>query len=94
MCDCYMASCAVCGEPLPVHLADFDTGREEVALFCGEHIPFQDVSVFVVIKRWERDPSEPEVGWRMGIRSLTDNARKHAAGNVPNISSECERLDR
>jgi len=38
MCDCYQAPCEVCGKPLPIHIADFCTDRENVKVWCHEDI--------------------------------------------------------
>lgn len=113
MCDCYHHACKVCGEPLPVHLNDYDTNREEVEVFCEKHLPDNDVVVFTLteatkdrvpkklskkeIKQIRKSQDivyiisemcenrEYPVGWKMGIRALTDNARNNARGNNPNL---------
>jgi len=37
MCDCYIEHCIICGRPIPFHLGDFDTERDEIAVICGDH---------------------------------------------------------
>ena len=37
MCDIYTARCAICGSPVPMHLGDFLTGRDEISVFCPKH---------------------------------------------------------
>lgn len=37
MCDIYVARCALCGSPVPMHLGDFLTGRDEISVFCPKH---------------------------------------------------------
>ena len=50
MCDCYEAPCKVCGLPLPVHLADWNTKRDEIEVFCKGHIPKENVRIFTLIE--------------------------------------------
>jgi len=35
MCDCYIAHCVSCGKPIPMHLEDFNTARDEILVYCG-----------------------------------------------------------
>lgn len=125
MCDCYHARCKVCGRYLPVHLGDYNTKRNEIEVFCQEHLPNTDIKIFTLseassnnhvpknisddekadIKRkrtelfgdddslesldWYLDHItehvEYPVGWKMGIRCLTPNAKKHEVMNHPNL---------
>jgi len=87
MCDCYGAKCEECDEVLPVHLGDYDTDRDEVKVFCKDHIPDMDCRVFTTIE----DDCDDECGtglkkgWKMAIRYLTDNARMNKNKNSPNV---------
>jgi len=72
MCDCYEQSCLVCGKGIPVHLADYKTGRDEVFVIHEE--------CFEKIKRRFTDFEESPVL----IISLTGNALSNADGNYPN----------
>jgi len=63
-----------------MHLEDYSTGRDEVEVFCGSHIP-------------EKSERKDGVLWSIGqgksktkifIRSLTQNAKKHWKGNCYN----------
>lgn len=80
MCDCYIDKCKECGEEIEMHLSDFDTGRDEVEVYCEAHIP--------------KDRSEGMI-WLYGdgkernkafVRALTYNAVAHMSGNHPNYS--------
>jgi hypothetical protein len=101
MCDIYCGECKICGADLPVHLGDYDTKREEVEVFCSEHLPKKDVRVFTLLEDdvYEDLPYVPAVvchhiGWKMGIRYLTENARENKEKNYPNIGADWETEDR
>jgi hypothetical protein len=84
MCDCYYHPCKACGLPLPVHLRDFDTGRDEIEVYCRKHIPRGDPDVRawdIIGRRLQRDLHTT----RIGIKALTDNARHSWDGNAPNL---------
>ena len=57
MCDCYYHKCKECDITLPVHLGDYDTEREEIEVFCKDHIPEYNVRVFTVKKVYEDEES-------------------------------------
>jgi hypothetical protein len=38
MCDCFLKPCKVCGRRIPVHLGDFLTDRNEIEVYCWEHL--------------------------------------------------------
>ena len=83
MCDCYGHKCEKCNEILSVHLEDFDTEREEIKVFCENHLP-RDMSDGTL---WEWSDSEadtPRKWFKMFIRPLTENARANYRGNCPN----------
>lgn len=91
MCDCYMAKCAGCGRGVPMHLGDFDTGRDEVDVFCCRckgKVPFG------VVKMVWSQPYGPNNNQAWKIRrghitvvSKTLNALSHALDNYPNLFS-------
>lgn len=83
MCDLYCGNCKVCGKDLPIHLGDWSTKRDEVEFFCGSHIPATDVRIFILT---EEDDEYP-VGWKMGMRSLTENAKENIGKNFPNLAA-------
>jgi len=96
MCDCYYHKCKECDITLPVHLGDYDTEREEIEVFCKDHIPEYNVRVFTVKKVYEDEESnfseknKVSIGWKMGIRSLTENAKNNEKVNTPNLASEID----
>ena len=95
MCDVFVKGCVVCGKDLPVHLGDYSTGRKEVVVFCSEHIPEKDVSIFTLTEDdiYEDLPYIQRVvlfhkGFVMGMRYLTENAIKNKGKNHPNIGAD------
>lgn len=80
MCDCYTHPCAVCGAPLPLHIADFCMERDEIEAFCAKHAPGADAIVYELVDEgppWEDDDEtvygepgweKPPRAWRMAIR--------------------------
>ena len=95
MCDIVNSPCKICGADLPLHLGDFDTDPSEVSCFCAVHLPEKDVRVFTLTEEetYENLPYLPK-GWKMGIRYLTDNARKNRDMNFPNIGADWTEEDR
>ena len=92
MCDICNSPCKVCGKDLPLHLGDYETGRGEVECFCEDHLPETDVRVFTLTED-ETEERFP-IGWKMGIRALTDNAREYKDYNYPNLAADWEIEDR
>jgi hypothetical protein len=103
MCDCYFHKCKECDTKLPVHLGDYETERNEIEVFCQDHLPNENVRIFTVTKTFvytntdgeeeeylllKTDPYEPPIGWQMGIRSLTKNAVLREYLNYPNLASK------
>jgi hypothetical protein len=92
MCDIVNSPCKVCGQDLPLHLGDFETDSNEVECFCAKHLPDTNVRVFTLIEdsmieEYSKE-SEFKKGWQMGIRDLTDNARKNSKMNMPNVAAD------
>lgn len=85
MCDCYMHPCdhPGCEDKIPMHLADFDTGSDEIQVFCERHIP-----AGAVVYEYSDDEVamiEDAKNWcKCAIVPLTDNAKANADGNHPN----------
>lgn len=93
MCDVYQHKCKECDTMLDIHLGNFSTEREEIEVFCQNHLPEEDVRIFTVTTPDQRDENIYS-GWKMGIRSLTDNARANKNINHPNIFSDWKIEDR
>ena len=83
MCNCLMMPCKVCGTLLPLHLGDWLTQPEEVECYCRSHLPKGNVTVFILTKS-EKYPIY-KIGWKMGIRYLTENAKQNRSRNYPNL---------
>jgi hypothetical protein len=82
MCDCYCANCCVCGKDLPIHLGDYVTPRQDIDVFCDEHIPHYNCRVFIIE---EDEDGSFKKGYRIGIRALTDKAKEFKEYNYPNV---------
>jgi len=78
MCDCYTDKCKVCGEPVDMHLEDFETSQDEIEVYCGLHMP-DDRTDGVVWKYGDAVADK-----KVFVRWLTKNAKEHADGNHPN----------
>lgn len=80
MCDCYYHKCKDCEKEIPIHLGDFVTRRDEIEVFCNDHIPDKDVRVFIM-----RKPEKDEIvgrfpkGYMIGIRDITEKAINNAS---------------
>ena len=94
MCDCYEHACKICGELLPVHLGDYQTKRHEIEVFCRSHIPKSDVRIFTIteptVEEINNKKRRYKIGWKMGIRYLTENAKKNKEINHPNLGADWE----
>ena len=85
MCDCYTDKCRGCGKGIEMHLSDYDTGRNEIEVYCGKCLP-KDLSDGVLWK-YKDDMLAPPAchEWQfVFVRALTDNAKSNADGNHPN----------
>ena len=80
MCDCYSHKCnhPGCNVRIPIHLEDYETGRDEIKVFCGSHIPKNRDDG--VLWTWKQGKSKT----RVFIKALTDNAKNHWEGNSIN----------
>lgn len=92
MCDIYEAPCKECGALIEIHLEGYNTARNEVAVFCYNHIPQENVVVWKCKrnkdsrskKAWVMFPAKKE--FLIGVRALTENAKEHRSGNSPNLA--------
>jgi hypothetical protein len=76
-----------------MHLSDFATGRDEIRVYCWRHLPKK--GVFFKIKDADKDIKRrhPEiyadekylVGKAVCVVPLTENAKRNADGNHPNV---------
>ena len=71
MCDIYNHKCIICGKKIDMHLGDYNTGREEVAVFHEECFE-------KAVKRFDADEG------RVVVVSVTDNALANQDHNHPN----------
>ena len=97
MCDIYTAKCKICEVDIPMHLGDYETGRDEVEVICGKHIPNKNSMKGVMV--WFIDYAE-EISMKQDypnhendvwdnqpivyVESLTVNAWKNRLQNHPN----------
>ena len=100
MCDCYMGECIKCGKPMPIHLADFKTARNEIEIYCDKCMPlYLDEGVLWAYKDFEWTFINSRILDRieyfiknlfvrkkeMYIKCLTKNAKDNYRGNCPNV---------
>jgi hypothetical protein len=116
MCDIFNAKCKVCGKKISIHLGDYLTGRNEIEVFCPDHLPKENVVLFhfenrgKAEKRLKKEKKYLDkfllaeaksnirefAGRAVGIRPLTENARKYTADenyNHPNVIGICYRKE-
>jgi len=65
MCDCFMPKCHLCETRLPLHISDFCTPRENVEVYCPQHVGKTHQFPGSV---WEWECSEADFGMRKGSR--------------------------
>ena len=87
ICDCYGELCIGCGVMLPMHLGDFDTDRDEIAVVCGKckskyHL-FLKGQRYI---KWRYNEDDNKLRTMM-IVALTDNAWNNREKNYPNAGS-------
>ena len=89
MCHIYNAECSVCNKIIDMHLGDYLTDESEVEVFCSEHIPDTNVVVWKGKDCWYSKTRQEYLmcgnSIKVGVRLLTDNARKHKDMNHPNL---------
>ena len=83
MCDIFYPECRAegCAVRASIHLADFLTKRDEVEIYCWNHIP-EDISDGVLYDVDDEVVGElPGYKGKLFIRALTDNAKNRWLGN-------------
>lgn len=100
MCDCYWVKCEVCKKGLiPVHIADFCMSRDDIKIYCRDHVPSKDVVVHKIIEDEYRYPEgtsfkktkriEHRAGWRMGVRYIKNPPPEYGYTAItPNVGQE------
>ncbi len=84
---------------IPMHLGDYLTGRDEIEVYCSDHIPKFGKWVTIweigdaedwIKKEHEKYYLEEKhfVGKRVAVKSLTKNAWRHRRKNYPNLLLE------
>ena len=69
MCDCYEQKCEQCQQMIPVHIADFCTAKENLQVFCDQHLPEADCFIYTVMEA-KRDKYDFKKGTKFGFRIL------------------------
>ncbi len=92
MCEIYTAKCSKCNKKIEMHLGDYETNQSEVEVFCNEHIPSNDVVIWQGKKSWYSTTLQDHLmignPITVGVRALTENARRNKDMNSPNISCD------
>lgn len=85
MCDCYGEKCAHkgCSVIIDMHLGDFETERDEVNVYCSEHLPTDRAAGVLWKVTDEEAPCET-----IFVECLTENARGNWNDNC--FNGECE----
>ncbi len=87
MCDIYTHVCdhEGCAFSVELHLANFDTGRDEIEIYCENHMPKdkEDGVVWKIVEGKSRD--------RFFMRCLSQKARDNWNGN--NYNGDCETVE-
>lgn len=94
MCNCYEHPCEICGEAIPMHLADFNTHPQEIIIV---HVPKCLLKLRTITspnkrRNWRSKPytdwewrEEETDKWKtIRVFHLTANARIYSEGNHPN----------
>ncbi len=91
MCEIYTTECSLCKKLIEMHLGDYETKQHEVEVFCNEHIPLVNVVVWKGKDCWHSMKLHEQLmignPITVGVRSLTENARKNKDMNHPNLFS-------
>lgn len=82
MCDCYDHQCKYCDKRLPMHLADFLTGQDEIEVVCKDCLEKESSPQHPYIVFKCKD--ENDYKGLMMVIYLTENAEIHSDGNHPN----------
>lgn len=84
MCDCYYHKCKKCNKEFYIHIGDFAHPREDVEVFCEEHLSGEkelDIYLLLEDKEWTGQEKEEKIG----IRLKNGNAKDE--GIYPNCNS-------
>lgn len=88
MSDCFDAKCCCpdCSVNTPIHLGDY-TGREEIEVYCGKHIP-RNISDGILYAAY----LGPGRGYydmkEIYIRALTETSINNWESNYPNVENQ------
>lgn len=85
MCDCYAPKCEKCDERIPVHIEDFNYPREDIQVFCKDHMPTERVTVWMLTG--DDDFCDLKAGWTCGIRLQDGNIEPDSVGVYPNMNA-------
>ena len=96
MCEIINIPCKVCKVEIEIHLGDWNTSASEIEVFCRNHIPEKNVVIWdspKIGKFSQKAPlGEIYTYSKVGIRSLTENAKLNKDCNHPN-AGDCEIVD-
>lgn len=96
MCKIYEHPCKICGTPIEIHLGDYDTSSNEIEVFCKDHIPKKDVTIWESKDKGHRrgvqNICEKNTHSKVGIRALTIFAKLCKESNHPN-THKCEIIE-
>jgi hypothetical protein len=97
MCDCYEHRCDKkgCKVFVPIHLGDYETDRDEIKVFCGKHIPYNfKGKIYMMtetIKKTDYSMVKLNKGDKIGIKMITENAKRNEEHNHPNCDADEEK---
>ena len=83
MCDIYAHPCGVCGQAIEMHLADFNTGADEIVVYhsaCFNRLKVKPEFKSYAVWQYQTGKSRQKVV----VCALTDNAHDNRDGNHPN----------
>lgn len=55
MCDCYNQKCQRCERKFPIHLADWALNRRDIEVYCGRHLPQQNIVIETITNPFRED---------------------------------------
>ena len=91
MCDCFEAKCKECEVYNDIHIGDYVVERDEIEVYCKDHIPDINVEIFElsqIVGKWVVKLKRVNV---IGIRYLTDEAKENRLLIHPNTLFEMDR---
>lgn len=87
MCDIYCEKCSVfgCENLIEMHLGDYATGRDEVAVYCEQHVnAVSHGTVWKYSQESRREEKDVKRWYKCRIVPVTKNAKANAHHNHPN----------